>query len=291
MGIDAVPIIVETDVAFGMGAFTIVGLPDASVKESRDRIRAAIKNSGFSFPRYRITVNLAPADIRKQGPLYDLPIALSILIAQGDLPPESITQSLVMGELALDGSVRPIHGVLACALMAQREGRPTLFVPDENAMEAACIDELQVIPVKNLRDTVEHLNGRGAIQRCVYSATETKPAETFVDFAHVKGQTFAKRGLEIAAAGSHNVLFKGPPGTGKTLLARAFASILPPLSKKESIEVTSIASVAGTLCQKGLVTQRPFRSPHHSSSAIALVGGGPWPKPGEASLAHRGVLS
>jgi magnesium chelatase family protein len=289
LGIKCIPVTVETDVAFGLTAFNIVGLPDASVKESRDRIRAAIRNSGFSFPRGRITVNLAPADVRKQGPLYDLPIALSILVATGELSRSLIEQSTFVGELALDGSVRPIQGSLLAAVMTKKCAKKELFVPTQNANEACAIEGISVFGMISLREVVDHLRGAVTISPSIHVPTNF--AHVGEDFESIKGQETAKRGLEIAAAGGHNILLKGPPGGGKTLLARALPSILPALSYEESVEVTSIASVAGVLQHDhGLIVERPFRSPHHSSSAVSLVGGGTWPKPGEVSLAHRGVL-
>lgn len=288
-GIQCVPVTVETDVSFGLTAFNIVGLPDASVKESRDRIRAAIRNSGFSFPRGRITVNLAPADVRKQGPLYDLPIALSILVATGELSRDAIERSIFVGELALEGSVRSIQGALLAAVMAKKYAKNELYVPAQNANEACAIEGITVFATDSLREVVDHLRGAISISPSTHVPTNLRHVEE--DFASIKGQETAKRGLEIAAAGGHNILLKGPPGGGKTLLARALPSILPTLSYEESVEVTSIASVAGVLQHnQGLIVDRPFRSPHHSSSAVSLVGGGTWPKPGEVSLAHRGVL-
>ncbi|EKD68219.1 MAG: hypothetical protein ACD_48C00020G0004, partial [uncultured bacterium] len=290
VGIEAVPVTVETDVSNGMNQFTIVGLPDASIKESRDRIRAAIKNTGFPFPRGRITVNLAPADLRKQGPLYDLPIALSILATRGEIPLHTLENTVILGELALDGSIRPVRGVLTTARMAQRIQKKIMFVPKENEQEAAVINDLAVYGVSSLRTLIDHLLHRITITKTMYVRREQKTEEQMC-FSFIKGQDFAKRGLEIAAAGGHNILLSGPPGTGKTLLARSFPSILPPLTEEESMEVTSIASVAGELTSSdGLIETRPFRSPHHSSSAVSLVGGGTWPTPGEISLAHRGVL-
>jgi len=290
VGIEAKPVSIETDISFGMGNFTIVGLPDASVKEARDRIRSAIKHTGFSFPRGRITGTLAPADIRKQGPLYDLPIALSLLLTQGEIKTEHLEQSVVIGELALDGSVRPVRGSLICAMMAKSIRAKTIFVPIQNTAEACAVTDLTVIGVSSLKQIVDHLLNRIPISPSVRSEMVIT-REYPVCFSHVKGQHLAKRGLEIAAAGGHNILLSGPPGTGKTLLARALPSILPDLSQDESIETTCIASIAGVLDpSEGLIQTRPFRSPHHSSSAISLVGGRTWPQPGEISLAHRGVL-
>lgn len=290
LGISAEPILVETDVSQGMGCFNIVGLPDMAVKEARERIRSAIRNSGFEFPRHRVTVNLAPADIKKQGPVYDLPVALSLLQARGGINAGAAERTVTIGELSLDGAVRPVNGTLTAALMAAGRGFTRMVVPRENAAEAASVPNLSVVGVGTLREAVEHLNGTNSITAATPSEAAVEPACLF-DFKDIKGQMHAKRGLEIAAAGAHNVLLKGPPGTGKTLLARALPSILPPLTRDESLEVTSIASVAGVLPRgRGLVTARPFRSPHHSCSAVSLVGGGAWPRPGEVSLAHRGVL-
>lgn len=289
IGIRPIPVTVETDISFGMSIFNVVGLPDTSVKEARDRIRAAIRNSGFTFPRGRITVNLAPADVRKQGPLYDLPIALSILIATGEIPRSAIETSVFIGELALDGSVRKIEGSFLAAVMAKETGRQNVFAPKDNALEAVAIHGISVFGTTSLREVVEHLNDAEKIQNT--RPYKPKPIEHPEDYSTIKGQEGAKRALEIAAAGGHNLLFRGPPGSGKTLLARCLPSILPKLNYEESIEVTSIASVAGILNQsQGLITERPFRTPHHSSSAVSLVGGGTWPRPGEVSLAHRGVL-
>lgn len=289
LGITATPITVEADVSFGLTAFCIVGLPDAAVKEARDRIRAAIKNSGYAFPRGRVTVNLAPADVRKQGPLYDLPIALSILLSTGEISRASVEICLFLGELALDGTVRAVQGVLTAAIMARTSHKTQLFVPQENTQEAAAIGGLDVFGVSSLQAVVDHLKGTELLTTTQREAFAITTPST--DFCAIKGQESAKRALEIAAAGGHNVLLKGPPGAGKTLLARSLPSILPALTHEESIEVTAIASVAGTLpAGQGLVQTRPFRSPHHSASAISLVGGGTWPRPGEVSLAHRGVL-
>ncbi|MEK7619776.1 MAG: YifB family Mg chelatase-like AAA ATPase [Patescibacteria group bacterium] len=289
LGITATPVAAEADLSFNVPGFSLVGLPDAAVREARDRIRAAIRNSGYKFPRGRVTVNLAPADVRKQGPSYDLPIALAILLADGVISRKSIESSVFLGELALDGSVRAVQGVLTAAIMAREIKRTCMFVPIENVQEASAIDELEVFGVTSLSGLVDHLNGIRAFPRAEKIAFTTTTSTS--DFRAIKGQEGAKRALEIAAAGGHNILLKGPPGAGKTLLARSLPSILPALTHEESIEVTAIASVAGTLPMGlGLVQARPFRSPHHSASAVSLVGGGTWPKPGEVSLAHRGVL-
>lgn len=290
IGIGAEPVTVEADIAFGMPAFNIVGLPDTSVKEARDRIRAAIRHAGFTFPRTRVTVNLAPAHVKKQGGLYDLPIALAILLADGLFPREAVRGTLAVGELSLDGSVRPVSGVLPTAVMAKRSGFDTLFVPASNAREASCVSGINAYPVRHLAELVGHFQGTDPLLPAVAEPLTCIPGGE-ADFADIRGQEFAKRGLEIAAGGGHNVLLKGPPGTGKTLLARALPSILPPLTHEESLETTSIASVAGLLRpEEGLMAERPFRTPHHSSSAVSLVGGGAWPRPGEVTLAHRGIL-
>ncbi len=291
LGINAEPITIETDISQGMTCFTIVGLPDTAVKEARERIRSAIRNSEFEFPRHRVIVNLAPADIKKQGPVYDLPIAISLICSGKPSYTDQLAKTVILGEVALDGSVRPINGILTAALMAVRCGYTHMIVPKENVAEAVVVPNLSVIGVETLLRAIEHLNGLCPIEPSVYQEDQTAVIKFPIDFQHIKGQMHAKRGLEIAAAGAHNVLLKGPPGTGKTLLARAIPSILPKLTTQESLEVTSIASVAGLLERgQGLVRTRPFRSPHHSCSAVSLVGGGAWPRPGEVSLSHRGVL-
>ena len=291
-GIQPIAVCAEADIAPGLPQFQIVGLPDAMVKEAKDRIRSAIKNSGFPFPRTRLTVNLAPADIKKQGAFYDLPIALAILSAEGEIPKDATKDVIFMGELALNGEIRSVTGTLGAALLAERLKIKTVFVPKENTQEALAIPSLSVFGISSLTDVVNHLKKEIVLTPARKIKKTSVHSSTFpVLLEDIRGQVHAKRGLEIAASGAHNVLLKGPPGTGKTMLARALPSLLPPLTYQESIEATSIASVAGILKpDQGLVIQPPFRHPHHSSSAIALVGGGSWPKPGEVSLAHRGVL-
>ncbi|MBI4119916.1 MAG: YifB family Mg chelatase-like AAA ATPase [Parcubacteria group bacterium] len=293
VGLDAQPIEVEVDLSFGLHVFNIVGLPDKAVEEAKDRVSAAIKNSGLVPPsrkNQRVVVNLAPADLRKEGPKYDLPIALAYLLASRQLKFDAQSK-IFIGELALDGQIRPVSGVLTTAIMARTFGFSELVVPKENAQEAALVDGLNITPAGNLLELVHHLTK----QKIVPSAPATALPERIInpehDFAYIKGQEFAKRALEIAAAGNHNVLMSGPPGSGKTLLARAMVSILPSLDKEEVLETTKIFSVAGLIQHhQPLLTSRPFRSPHHTSSAAALVGGGSIPKPGEITLAHRGVL-
>lgn len=291
LGLEAEPVTVEADVAFGLSAFHIVGLPDAAVKESKERIRAAIKNAGLPFPRHRVTVNLAPADIKKQGPLHDLPIALAILLAQGEIPGERVDASVFVGEVGLRGEIRGIRGALLAAILARKQGYSRIYIPEENVREALLVDGLEVIPTKRLQELVEHLKGGAVLPVAKSQNTDILEPLHPIDLGDIRGQEFAKRGLEIAASGSHNIVLNGPPGSGKTLLARALPSILPDMTREESLEVTKIYSIAGELpAGHGLVCERPFRSPHHSSSAVALVGGGTWPRPGEVSLAHRGVL-
>ncbi len=291
VGLEGVIVEVEVDFSNGMAGVTIVGLPDAAVQESRERVQTAVKNAGLHFPRHRIVVNLAPAVVRKEGPAYDLPIALGVLILAGYLPQESIQNSLVIGELSLDGLVRHTRGILPMAAAARANGYTRIFVPEADAPEAALIPNLEVIPVRSLADLYNHLAGRQAIQPYQPAEHSSDPLFVPTDFSEVKGQEHVKRALEVAAAGGHNVLMVGSPGSGKTLLARALPGILPEMSIDESLDVTRIYSVADQLPPGApLIRHRPFRAPHHTISHAGLVGGGNIPKPGEISLAHRGVL-
>lgn len=293
MGLDGVLVQVEVDISPGLPGLTIVGLPDAAVKESSERVRSAIRNSGFMWPNRRITVNLAPADQRKEGPAYDLPIAVGILIATEQAWPDQVEGALVVGELALDGMVRHVTGILPMVAKAREEGLPRVFVPAEDAAEAALIEGIEVIPVDHLLSLATHLQG---LRRISPFQGAPPPEDGHVpphvtDMAEIKGQEHVKRALEIAAAGGHNVLMSGPPGSGKTLLARSLPSILPRMTTDEALEVTKIYSVAGLLpSDQPMIRYRPFRAPHHTISHAGLVGGGHWPRPGEISLAHRGVL-
>ena len=298
VGLDGLVVEVEVDISPGLPAFNIVGLPDAAVQESRERVRAAIRNSGHEFPMRRITVSLAPADLRKAGPAYDLPIAVSILLSSGQVP--SIPDSaLMLGELSLDGALRHTNGVLPMVVVARDEGLQTVFVPSADAEEAALVEDVEIVPVESLAQLAAHLRDEASLRaiqgglRRDGAAREGKdrPAGSRVDLADIRGQEHAKRALEVAAAGGHNLLMSGPPGSGKTLLARTLPSILPNMTHRESIEVTKIYSVGGLLPPSSpLVTERPFRSPHYTISNAGLVGGGRQPRPGEITLSHRGVL-
>ncbi|PLX26804.1 magnesium chelatase [Candidatus Parcubacteria bacterium] len=293
VGLDAEIVEVEADIGHGeMGNIAIVGLPDMAVSESKERVRSAIKNSNLPISKRRLVVNLAPADLRKHGPSYDLPIAVAVLLASGKLTVNGdFTKMLFVGELALNGDLRRVNGVLPITLKAKREGIKQIFLPKENAVEASLVKDIEVIGVSNLLELAKHLSGQ------IFLSPEKKKEFNFqnkkilFDMAHIKGQEHVKRAMEISAAGAHNMMMSGPPGSGKTLIARTMPSILPNLTLEEALEITKIYSVAGELPEKqALVDNRPFRSPHHTSSGVALVGGGTWPRPGEISLAHRGVL-
>ena len=291
VGLDGTVIEVEVDTADGLPGITIVGLPDAAVQESRERVQSAIKNSGHRFPRKRITVNLAPASVRKAGPAYDLPIAVGVLLAAELLDPETLEEGLIVGELSLDGTVRHVRGMLPMAAAARREGFKRLFVPETDAGEAALIPDLEVFPIPSLSALLAHLRGYGRLTPHPMTTPDALPVAVQTDFREIKGQEHVKRALEVAAAGNHNVMMVGPPGAGKTLLARSMPSILPRMSLDEALDVTRIYSIADQLPpETPLVQARPFRAPHHTISHAGLVGGGNIPQPGEISLAHRGVL-
>ncbi len=292
-GIDAALVSVEVDVSAGLPAFNMVGLPDSTIRESRDRVRSAIRNAGYIFPLERITVSLAPADLRKEGAAFDLPIALGILAATGLVKGDALRRFLLIGELSLDGEVQPVRGVLPIALACRREGLAGLLLPAANCREAAVVSDLAALPIRRLSEAVEWASGERVIEpaRADPEALLGWEPSPEVDFSEVRGQAHAKRALEIAAAGGHNVLMVGPPGAGKTMLARRLPTILPPLSLEEAIEVSAVWSVNGLLPPDGgLLAVRPFRAPHHTISEAGLIGGGSVPHPGEVSLAHLGVL-
>jgi magnesium chelatase family protein len=292
VGLEGVLIEVEVDISRGLPSMTIVGLPDTAVQESRERVRAAIKNSGLPFPSERLTVNLAPADIRKAGPAYDLPIAVGLLLASEQIFGD-VSQAIIMGELSLDGGVRHVSGVLPMANLAKQEGFTTLYVPADDAAEASLIEGVTIYPIETLLQLVDHLTGHKKLapyETNFFLADDDFPSFA-TDLSEIKGQEHVKRALEVAAAGGHNMLMSGPPGAGKTLIARSMPGILPKLTIAEALDVTRIYSVADQLTPgEPLVRHRPFRAPHHTVSYAGLVGGGRWPKPGEISLAHRGVL-
>ncbi|MDP3057410.1 MAG: YifB family Mg chelatase-like AAA ATPase [bacterium] len=291
-GLDGIQIEAEVDITPGLAAITVVGLPDTAVQESKERIKSAIKNSGFKFPHSRITINLAPADIKKEGPSYDLPIAIGVMAASGQLGKINLEDSVFVGELALNGALRHVAGVLPIAIFAKSKGFKKLYIPKINALEASLISGLEIYPIENFQQLIAHLIGKAKISPFKAPRFSFKQRiNTDTNMAFIKGQAHAKRALEIAASGAHNVIMSGPPGSGKTLLARSMPSIMPPLNEKEAIEVIKIYSISGTLSSTDpFAIERPFRSPHHSASAIALVGGGQFPRPGEISLAHRGIL-
>ncbi len=294
VGLDGYIVEVEVDISPGLPSFTIVGLPDAAVQEARERVRAAIRNSGSEFPMRRITVNLAPADLRKAGPAYDLPIALALLQSSGQV--ESIPEAAVfLGELSLDGGLRHTTGILPMVVVARDEGYGTVFVPERDAREAALVEGIEIIPLRDLGAMVGHVSGNipiSPVSRDGRARLDKRPAPSSgVDMADIRGQEHAKRALEVAAAGGHNILFTGPPGSGKTLLARCMPSILPAMTQEEALDVTKIYSVSGLLPPSSpLIEDRPFRAPHYTISNAGLVGGGRTPRPGEISLSHRGVL-
>ena len=292
IGLEAHTVFVEADISPGLGNISIVGLPDTAIQAARQRVSSAIKNSGPPFPRIRITLNLAPGDMKKSGSCFDVPMAIAILIASGELSEQCVKNTYLIGELGLDGSIRGVPGVLSMALLAKQQRVKEIIVPAANKEEASLVSDIRIRTIRNLRELTDYLQQKITLpieqHRSLQLHQQIQSAD--IDMANIRGQEQAKRAIEIAAAGGHNILMHGPPGSGKTILARSVAGILPSLTQEEALEVTQIHSVAGKLPQQGYVSTRPFRSPHHSASSIALVGGGSTPRPGEISLAHRGIL-
>lgn len=292
-GIDGIKIDVEVDIAYGLPAFNIVGLPEASVKESKERVRSAIRNAGFEFPGDRITINLAPADVRKEGSSFDLPIAVGILAAMGVLKKDTLEDHLIAGELSLDGSIKPVRGILPVALLTRQEGIGTIVVPVGNGREASVVRDIAVLGADHLLEIFHYFKGEGSLIPFpgLDHGTQGAAAPDDVDFSDIRDQGLAKRALEVSAAGGHNIIMVGPPGSGKTMLSRCLPTIMPQLGYAEAVETTKIHSIAGLLGpDRALIMRRPFRSPHHSISDAGLIGGGHVPRPGEVSLAHNGVL-